>query len=94
MWIEKGDIVTAIRDGETVSGRVIKTMINCPRCIVRFLDPNGGYKFISEQWHYDDLRQATDEEIKQFADSTSTAQRKDAVSKWGKNAEAVKIGRV
>jgi hypothetical protein len=75
MWIEKGDIVIAIRDGEQVSGRVIKTMINCPRCIVRFLDPAGGYRFISEQLHYDSLRLANDEEIKQFATSSALAQR-------------------
>lgn len=91
MWIEKGDIVTAIRSGELVSGRVIKTGKGVPRCVVRFLDPNGGYRFISEQWHYDDLRLATEQEIKQFTESATEARHRDETNRWGPNS-TTKIG--
>lgn len=91
MWIEKGDIVTAIRSGQLVSGRVIRNVVNCPRCVVRFLDPDGGYRFISEQWHYDDLRLATELEIKKFNEDALEARKKDEQARWGKNA-ASRIG--
>lgn len=70
MWIEKGDLVTFSKSGELITGRVIRLCPGSPKAIVRYLEPTGGYRFVSESFHYDDLRHATITEKHAFLSET------------------------
>jgi hypothetical protein len=70
MWLERGDIVTIIRTPTPVTGRIIRVCTGCPKAVVRYLEPLGGYRFISEQIHFDDMRHATDDERREFVGET------------------------